>query len=71
MVVLKHAMKAHKGSAGKAAPLIFNTGTRYSQVVSLMPQLIYPQVQSPSYPRERMKGGPQIIQPIIAERLQM
>jgi len=68
MVVLKHTMKAYRGSAGRA-PLIFNTGTRYSQVASLMLWLIYPQVESPSYPWERMRGGPQIIEPIIAERL--
>lgn len=68
MVVLKHAMKAYRGSTG-IIPLIFNTGTRYSQVVSLMPRLLYPQVDSPWYPLERMKGGPQIIQPIIAETL--
>jgi hypothetical protein len=61
-------MKAYRGTAG-IAPLIFNVGARYSQVISLMPRLLYIREKSPWYPLERMQGGLQIIQPIVAERL--
>ena len=46
-------MKTYRGTAG-VGPFIFNIGTRYSQVISLMPWLLYPQEKGPWYPLERM-----------------
>jgi hypothetical protein len=64
MVVLTHAIKAHRGTVG-IAPLIFHVGARYSQVISLMPQLLYIQENRPWYPLERKQGGPQSSSPLL------
>ena len=54
-----HAMKAYRGSEGRAL-LILNLGTAQRWVVSLMPQTLYPQQKHPGYPMHRRLGGPQI-----------
>jgi len=48
-------MKAYRGSAG-IAQLIFNTGTRHSQVVSLVPQQLYPPRKEPLVPTGKDAG---------------
>jgi hypothetical protein len=51
------ATKVYWGS-GCIAPRIFHLGTRWRQVVSFTPRLLYLQGKSPWYPLDRRLGGP-------------
>jgi hypothetical protein len=42
-----HAIKIYRGNKG-TAPLILKLGTRWSQVVSFMPLLLYPSERTPA-----------------------